>query len=234
MAKNYFQFKQFTVYQERCGLKVSTEACILGAYVKTGKAKSILDIGAGTALLSLMLAQRSQADIVAVEMDEMASQQAQENITASPWSSITLFSSTIQNFTYQSKFDIIVTNPPFFDRHVKARDTRKNQALHTDTLSFEDLLKAIKKHLSPLGKLWILLPPYPMQRFTDLAKTIKLHKEHLLFIHHSEQHPVLREIAVFSYSSATSFSAQTLYIRDQKGNYTPTFRDLLTPYYLIF
>ena len=119
MSNNYFQFKQFTIHQDKCAMKVCTDACLFGAFVaneiQDKTINHILDIGAGTGLLSLMLAQKSNAAIDAVEIDKSTYEQAEENISQSSWKEkITVYNSGIADFYSNYKYDLIISNPPFF------------------------------------------------------------------------------------------------------------------------
>jgi tRNA1Val (adenine37-N6)-methyltransferase len=165
-----FQFKQFTIHQDQCAMKVSTDACILGAWVDVAQAENILDIGAGTGLLSLMMAQRSTACIDAVELDTPAFEQAKSNIAESNWGDrVEVFLGKIQDFSSDKKYDYIVSNPPFYQNHLKSEKVQKNQAHHTETLSFEELLDSVLRLRTTSGKFAVLLPAYEAKVLEDLA-----------------------------------------------------------------
>ncbi len=162
-------------------MKVTTDACIFGALLAESsqlrQSQSILDIGAGTGLLSLMAAQNSQAKITAVSLDEEASQQAISNFAASPWADqCQLVNSAIQTFSANNtqRFDCVISNPPFFQQSFKGDDQRRNMARHTDSLSFTDLIKAISRHLANSGEAWILLPVESTPRFLETAAQERL------------------------------------------------------------
>ena len=161
MANNYFKFKQFTVFQDRCAMKVGTDGVLLGAWADCENAKTILDIGTGTGLIALMLAQRSPAHIDAIEIDQSASEQASENVTKSPWESrISVINKSLQQFTEQidKKYDLIVSNPPFFQNSLYAPDQNRTNARHNASLEYEDILDASLKLLSNNGTLSLILP----------------------------------------------------------------------------
>src|SRR5262245_3491214 len=130
MANNYFQFKQFTIHQDRCAMKVTTDSCLFGAWVASresaarsspGTRRRILDIGGGTGLLALMLAQRTNAFIDSIEIDKDAFQQAEENVKASPWSDrISLYHGDAREFSFQHKYQTIICNPPFYEKELKS------------------------------------------------------------------------------------------------------------------
>jgi tRNA1Val (adenine37-N6)-methyltransferase len=161
MANNYFKFKQFTIFQDRCAMKVGTDGVLLGAWADCENAKTILDIGTGTGLIALMLAQRSLAHIDAIEIDQSASEQASENVTKSPWESrISVLNISLQQFTEQidKKYDLIVSNPPFFQNSLYAPDQNRTNARHNASLEYEDILDASLKLLSNNGMLSLILP----------------------------------------------------------------------------
>lgn len=161
MANDYFEFKQFIIYQDRCAFKVGTDGVILGAAADVSHAFRILDIGAGTGLISLMLAQRSEALIFALEPDEESYGQLQENIDRCKWRDrIVAKNLKLQEFLSSEKFDLIVSNPPYFINSLRNPDKRKSDSRHNDNLSGNDLLKYSSDLLSPGGKLQVIMP-YP-------------------------------------------------------------------------
>jgi tRNA1Val (adenine37-N6)-methyltransferase len=162
MANNYFSFKQFTIHQDRCAFKVGTDGVLLGAYADVSSAGRILDIGTGSGLIALMLAQRCQATITAIEPDYDSFVQACLNIEKSSWSSrIKAENTSLQNFfPGAGKFDLVVTNPPFFTDSLKNPDPLKASTRHNYLLSNDDLLKGAQRLLSEDGKFQIILP-YP-------------------------------------------------------------------------
>jgi tRNA1Val (adenine37-N6)-methyltransferase len=159
MANNYFNFKQFTINQEKAAFRVGTDGVLLGAYADVRSAGRILDVGTGTGLIALMLAQRCDAEIVAIEPDHDSFLQSCENINSSRWNDrITVFESTIQEFNDIRKFDLIVTNPPYFSDSIRNPDTRKAIARHNDTLTSGDILMHSSRFLSRQGKLQLIMP----------------------------------------------------------------------------
>lgn len=159
MASNYFNFKQFTINQERSAFKVGTDGVLLGAYTDVSGAKRILDIGTGTGLIALMLAQRCDAEIVAIEPDHESFLQSCENIHNSKWADrIRVVESALQDFVDDRKFDLIVTNPPYFSDSIRNPDIRKAAARHNDTLTSDEILKGCSGLLSEAGKLQLIMP----------------------------------------------------------------------------
>jgi tRNA1Val (adenine37-N6)-methyltransferase len=241
MANTYFQFKQFRVEQDRCAMKVCTDACIQGAYTRaTETAKHLLDIGTGTGLLSLMLAQRHPHLLIdAVEIEPIALEQARQNVVNSPWASaIRLHQTDIRYFNPEHRYELIISNPPFYPAHLRSDNQRKNQAHHHDSLSFEALAAAVKRLLAAEGVCSILLPPRQAQEFSQLAEKEGLFMQHELVVQESAAHNPHRSIRFYSHSHSHSHkkspSIDRLIIRDEEGNYSSQFRQLLQPYYLHF
>ena len=159
MANNYFTFKQFTINQGKSAFKVGTDGVLLGACADVTGAGKILDIGTGTGLIALMLAQRSNAEIAAIEPDHQSFTECRENIANSPWKNrVTVFESTLQDFRSDEKYDLIVTNPPYFSGSLVSPDQRKSSARHDISLSSTDILRSLKELLSEDGHLQLILP----------------------------------------------------------------------------
>ena len=156
---SYFDFKQFRVYHDRCAMKVGTDGVLLGAWAPAENATRILDIGAGSGLISLMLAQRSEATIVGVELDEAAALQARENVEQSRFASrIEIVNADILHYTSEAKFDLIVSNPPFFNDALECPDKQRTQARHTSSLPLHLLIDAAFRLLHEGGLFSVILP----------------------------------------------------------------------------
>ena len=160
MPNPYFSFKQFTVRHDRCAMKVGTDGVLLGAWIDLNSSRRILDIGTGTGLIALMLAQRcSDARIIAVDIDSAAVEQAQENIQASPWKNrVEVLQQDICTYHPHGTFDTIVSNPPYFIDSLKCLDGQRSTARHTDTLDADRLIGKVSELLSPDGSFSIILP----------------------------------------------------------------------------
>ena len=163
----FFCFKQFAVWHDRSALRVCTEACILGAYAEVTDVTHALDIGTGTGLLALMIAQRNaKMQIDAVEIEAQNVEQAIENVIQSPFlKRISVVQAAIQNWRkpespHSSKYDLIISNPPFFDKHLLSPREERNRALHTETLSLSDLALSVARLLADTGRFFVLLPPF--------------------------------------------------------------------------
>lgn len=239
MANDYFQFKEFRVEQGNTAMKVCTDSCIFGAYVQpTTATRQVLDIGTGTGLLSLMLAQQgNQFNITALEIDEAAYLQAQQNVAASPWAPrINVLHQAVQNFVSQASptYDLIITNPPFFENHLKTKHLSQNRALHSEDLSFDELLTATDQLLAPQGTLAVLLPVYQMEVFVHKALAYGLHTHQTLRIHNHPKKLDFRMVCHFRRKAVANEEVirDELFIRNAHNEYTPEFVDLLKPYYL--
>ena len=154
MSNPYFQFKQFTVWHDKCAMKVGTDGVLLGAWTSVQGARRVLDVGTGTGLVALMLAQRSPADvkIVALEVDTAAVEQAKENVARSFWKEqIEVVQADFNQYHSSGKFDVIVSNPPYFVGSLKCPDVQRNAARHATSLTYEELLKGVAGLLAEDG-----------------------------------------------------------------------------------
>lgn len=170
MSNPYFQFKQFTVWHDKCAMKVGTDGVLLGAWTSVQNAHKILDVGTGTGLVALMLAQRSlpDADIVALEIDETAAGQARENVTRSPWKErVEVVQADFRDYQSLDKFDVIVSNPPYFVDSLECPDQQRNAARHNDSLTYEELLEGVAGLLAEDGAFTIVIP-------VDVADRVKM------------------------------------------------------------
>ena len=160
MANPYFTFKQFTIRHDRCAMKVGTDGVLLGAWTDVNHSHRTLDIGTGTGLIALMLAQRCpQALITAIDIDAEAVGQARENVQSSPWKDrVEVLLQDICTFSTDQRFDTIVSNPPYFIDSLKCPDDQRNTARHTDTLDAERLLANVARLLTDDGRFSIILP----------------------------------------------------------------------------
>jgi tRNA1Val (adenine37-N6)-methyltransferase len=235
LPNNYFQFKQFIIRQERCAMNVSTDACLLGAWVaeRIGASKNILDIGAGTGLLMLMLAQKSECPIDGIELDGPSYAQLQENITGSPWSDrLRAFEGDARTIELPQQYDLIISNPPFYDGDLNSPSAEKNLARHSSALSLEELLNLTEKHLAPRGRFAVLLPYHRSAYFEFLAREKKYYCNQKLMVRQSPAHSYFRSLLLFSKDHALTLPESTLIIKNSNGVYTGAFNELMKDYYL--
>jgi tRNA1Val (adenine37-N6)-methyltransferase len=236
MPRNqFFKFKQFTIWQDQTAMKVCTDACILGAFVDVKNTKRILDMGTGTGLLALMMAQRTKAQIEAVEIDEQTYNQAVKNVDESILKNqIKVFNKNIIDFD-SDKFDLIVSNPPFYQNSLQSPDNQVNKALHSTELSFEELAQSVNRLLDDEGKFVVLLPTFETNEFIKIAQQNNLFLHHQLTIRHDESKPIFRVISTFKKVQMLDYQVDSLLIWKENGKaYSDQFRDLLREYYLIF
>lgn len=239
MGNPYFQFKQFGIDQGNCAMKISTDAVVLGALSGRKVPTSILDIGTGTGVIALMLAQRYQdAKICALEIDKESSLQAAENVRNSPFEhQVSVIESSLQDYQdFGGKFDLIVSNPPYFPNHLLSEDPRRNQALHQGTLTFYELIVGVDKLLKEDGELWVILPERQMGEFEFAAIAQGLRVFSRVEIKDSPQKAVLRVVQAFVRNSPHEgiFSANPLVIKEDSGEFSAAYRDLLKDFMLHF
>lgn len=166
-----FRFKQFTINDDKCAMKVGTDGVLLGAWVDVENCNSILDVGTGSGLIALMLAQRTDAFIKGVEIEEKSYKQALENVKKTRFKDrIEIFHSSYQQFLSDDRFDLIISNPPFFEKSLKSPDCHRNFARHNDTLSFEILIKKSVQLLSQKGRFAVIIPVDSFMSFNQTAE----------------------------------------------------------------
>ena len=177
MPNPFFSFKQFTIRHDRCAMKVGTDGVLLGAWTDIRQARHILDIGTGTGLIALMLAQRqSEATVTAIDIDAEAVSQAHENIQESPWKErVTAVWQDIKRYRPQTLFDTIVSNPPYFIDSLKCPDNQRNTARHTDTLDMHVLLYQVSQLLTTDGHFSIVLPFEQTDALVETAERVGLY-----------------------------------------------------------
>ena len=239
MPNDYFQFQQFRIEQADCAMKVSTDACLLGAATDLTHATRLLDIGTGTGLLALMAAQRhATVRIEAVEIDEAAAAQAAANAAASPWANrIKVRAMSLAGFaaTQPAPFSHIICNPPFFRQSLRSPDAARTTARHeaADTLSFEAVAAFAAEFLVPAGRLTVLLPPPEMRAFEQVASAAGLHPATRLVLRHRPGSKPLRHITGFRRTLATGQESE-LIIRtaENDAEYSADFQALLAGFYL--
>lgn len=241
MANSYFRFKQFTIQQERCAMKVTTDACLFGAWAAAQIAKHsspahrLLDIGTGTGLLSLMIAQQTNCPIDAIEIDTGAFEQARENSKASPWHArINTIHGDIKSFRSSQDYDHIVSNPPFYENELTSQHHQKNMAHHHAGLLLMELLKVIKSALSPEGRFYLLLPYKRNAVIPGLLKNAGLQAIHIMQVKQSARHDFFRIMLCGGHEQAHAIAAhvEEMSIADDAGGYTDEFKYLLKDYYL--
>lgn len=235
MPNSYFMFKQFIVQQDRCAMKVCTDSCILGAWFaeKIPRYASILDVGSGTGLLMLMLAQKTVGPVDGIEIDLPAFTQLKENISASKWNDrMTAFPGDVRSWSFAEKYDFIIANPPFYEANLMSDSPGKNIAKHGRELNLEELIQVIERNLKPSGNFGVLLPFSRGDYFEELALRQHFYVMEKLHIRQTPDHDFFRTIIQFSLHDEGEPGIFEMSIQDEKKEYSPEFRELIKDYYL--
>lgn len=245
MPNPYFRFKQFTVYHDRCAMKVTTDSCFFGAWAAEEiqkskvKIKNLLDIGTGSGLLSLMVAQKNEVRIDAVEIDKEAATQAQENISSSPWQeSIKVHNDNILLFQSSQKFDVIICNPPFYENELQSGKTEKNIAHHSEELMISQVVEIIAQHLTGDGLFFLLYPFKRNEEINKLFEQNELYPLQSVILKQSVKHQPFRMMTMGGRIERETErerikSMETIIsIRDEHQQYTKDVVNLLSDYYL--
>ncbi|MFY0605159.1 MAG: methyltransferase [Cyclobacteriaceae bacterium] len=235
MANSYFQFKQFRIDQADVAMKVTTDACLFGAWIASLslRPQRILDIGTGTGLLSLMMAQQYiDARLTALEIESSAVAKANLNFAHSPWSSrLTLHHERLQHFNNDQKYDLIISNPPFFTNSQKARKASQNLAWHAEALNQQDLIAGIKSNLTSDGMAFVIYPASEMQLFCKEAASNQLYAHRIVDVFDRPNSSVLRTMVCFGFKQTETLK-ESIVIKTDQGEYSEQFLNLLRPYYL--
>lgn len=232
-----FNFKQFTVQQDKCAMKIGTDGVLLGAWCPVDNNPfSVLDIGAGTGILSLMLAQRSHAEqIDALEIDEDAYEQCVENFENSPWSDrLFCFHAGLDEFVDEpeDEYDLIISNPPFYSENYKTDDSQRDLARFQDALPFEELVEAADLLLSENGIFAVIIPYKEEERFIDLCAQVELFPVKVTRVKGSHTTPIVRSLLAFKRYELSVLTADELVIEISRHEYTDEYIELTKDFYL--
>lgn len=231
-----FKFKQFSIQQERSAMKIGTDSVLLGAWVSIEKnPESILDLGAGTGILSLQLAQRCHAEIIdAVELDVDAYEECVENFEASDWGDrLFCYHASVQQFAseIEDSYDLIISNPPFYSEDYKSDDKARNTARFTDSLPFNDLVIAASQLLSEKGSFALILPRKEEEEFIRLASENGLFPNRICRVKGNSTSEVKRSLITFTFEK-TETSFEELTIEISRHVYTEDYINLVKDFYL--
>ncbi|MES2428336.1 MAG: methyltransferase [Bacteroidota bacterium] len=233
-----FRFKQFNVDQTGCAMKINTDGVLLGALTEADQPKTILDIGTGTGVIALMLAQRfAGAQIDAVEIDAIAAETAKRNFEGSPFADrLQLYADGFEEYMNkhpERKYDLIVSNPPFYINSLESPGAKKNLAKHTDQYFFEVLIETVAKHLVVFGSFWVILPLETAQLVKVIAVEYGLNlKQAINVLSYPDSEPH-REILVFTLGNEKELDEWFVIYKEPKV-YSQQYREALTPFFTIF
>ena len=218
-----FNFRQFVVHDEQSTQRVGTDAMLLGAWVNPGSARKVLDIGTGCGVLALMMAQQSEAQVDAIDVDGPSILEAKQNFLNSPWNSrINAIHASLAELAAPTLpgYDLIITNPPYFSKSLKSPSARKNQARHDDSLSLTELVSTVKKMLTPLGRFALILPADQAARCIPLCLSHTLHLTRRTSVHPKPAAPAKRVLLEFSLSGSTGVNETELNMVDASGKFS--------------
>ena len=232
-----FQFKQFSVLQDRCAMKIGTDGVLLGAWTPIeNNPKSILDIGTGTGIIALMLAQRSNAkQIDALEIDENAYEQATDNFENSPWNDrLFCFHAALDEFIEEpeDEYDLIVSNPPFYSEDFRSENEQRDLARFHEAMPFEDLIEAADLLLSENGIFSVIIPYKEEERFIELCAEVELFLVKVTRVKGSYKTPIVRSLLAFKRYELAVLVADELVIEIYRHEYTDEYIELTKAFYL--
>lgn len=238
MALEAFQFKQFSVAHDRCAMKVGTDAVLLGAWATVGhRPNAILDIGAGSGILALMLAQRSAAELIdALEIDASAYEQCVANFEQSPWGDrLFCYHASLEEFTeeIEDKYDLIVSNPPFYTNPFDTQNDARNRARFEHAMPFKHLIASVEKLLSDDGQFCVIIPYNAEKTFCALAQAHGLFYHNIVYVRGEKQGEIKRCLMAFSFEKCqTNF--QEMYLEEGRHSYSAAYKSLTKEFYLKF
>ncbi|RVT79597.1 methyltransferase domain-containing protein [Flavobacterium sufflavum] len=232
-----FQFKQFSITQDRCAMKVGTDGVLLGSWTPIeNNPFSILDIGTGTGIIALMLAQRSHAEqIDALEIDEDAYEQATDNFENSPWNDrLFCFHAGLDEFVEEpeDEYDLIVSNPPFYSADYKSSNDQRDLARFQDAMPFEDLIEAAALLLSENGIFTVIIPFKEEENFLAIANESELYPLKITRVKGTPTTEIKRSLLAFSRTEINNFPIDELIIETARHQYTPEYIELTKDFYL--
>ena len=229
-----FQFKKFSVAQDKTAMKIGTDGVLLGAWIPISNESHILDIGTGTGVISLMMAQRSEVSkITAIEIEENAYKQAVDNFKQAPWSNrLQAIQTSLQDFSFNQTFDLIVSNPPYYTSTNKNESKEKALARHVDNLSFQDLLSHTSQLLKNSGKAYFIIPFQEEISFLQKANIQGLYLEKITRVKGHKDAPIKRSLLCFSKNKIEDIDASELIIEVERHQYTPEYIRLVKDFYL--
>lgn len=235
MPNNYFKFKQFTVYQDKSAMKVGTDGVLLGAWANLSDAKNVLDIGTGTGLISLMINQRLSANVIidAIDIDEDAIVQAKENIEKAGAGNINCIRQSLQSFAENCnrKYDLVISNPPYFSSSLHSPDKQRTMARHTDTLPIESLIGLSARLITDTGKFAIIYPYTGKELLISITTGAGLYVSRITDVYPTPQSEPKRILLEFS-KTETAVQHNQLIIETKRHVYSDEYIALTRDFYL--
>lgn len=233
--EHLFRFKQFTIQHQRSSMKVGTDAVLLGAWCELDGARRVLDVGTGCGVIALMVAQRTtEADIWAIDIDSASVDEARENFLHSPWSDrLQVRQEDFNNLADADGFDLIVTNPPYYNENVLPPDAVRSAARHTHSLSFDQLMRGAARLLKSDGSIALITPVEARDAVTSAATFAGLNLSRLTTVHSSEGKPPKRLLWQWCKQRCV-IQRDTLILHQKGGNPTPQYVELCQDFYLHF
>lgn len=236
MSNKPFLFKEFKIQQDKCAMKIGTDGVLLGAWASINQNPfSVLDIGSGTGVISLMLAQRSFAELIdAIEIDADAYEQCTENFENSPWNDrLFCYHASLEEFVQEidDKYDLIVSNPPFYSDDYKSENVQRDMARSQDVLPFDHLLESVSKLLSQNGVFSVIIPFKEEEVFTDLATNFKLFVNRITHVKGNPSSEIKRSLIEFSFTEV-NIKTNELIIENKRHQYTKEYINLTKDFYL--
>ncbi|MFT5215395.1 MAG: tRNA1Val (adenine37-N6)-methyltransferase [Glaciecola sp.] len=236
MSSLPFKFKQFTIDQDRCAMKIGTDAVLLGAWTSVNQEPfSVLDIGAGSGVIALILTQRSNAELIdAIEIDDDAYEQCTENFENSSWNDrLFCYHTSLKEFTeeIEDKYDLIVSNPPFYSDDYKSDNKQRDLARFEDALPFNHLLESVSNLLSKNGVFSVVLPFKEEEKFIALATKSKLLSNRILRVKGNPSSEIKRSLMQFSFTEC-EVEIGELIIETERHQYTQDYINLTKDFYL--
>ena len=238
MSEKAFQFKEFSIDQDRCAMKIGTDGVLLGAWAPLEhQPESILDIGAGTGLIALMLAQRSSALLIdALEIDEDAYEQAVDNFEQSPWGDRLFcyhaaFDEFVEEMHDEEKYELIISNPPFYAEDYTSENPSRNKARFAEALPFSELVEGVTKLLHPDGEFNTIIPYKEETNFIALAGEFGLFPKKITRVRGNETSAIKRSLLNFTFKEESA-KKNELIIEISRHNYTDDYKSLVKDFYL--
>ncbi|HON01819.1 MAG TPA: methyltransferase [Paludibacteraceae bacterium] len=235
MSHPFFQFKQFTVFHDRCAMKVGIDGVTLGAWTPVDNAKKILDIGTGTGLIALMLAQRSTAEIDALDIDKQAIEQARFNVENSAWKNrIRLFETSLQEYhsVCTTAYDVLVCNPPYFINSKKSPIVARNMARHAESLTHEELIDLSFDLLKPDGTLCVILPVEEGLQAISHALASNWYAHQMVFVFPKPAAKAKRLLIQLGKKEKITRISRLAIETEQRHEYTDEYKSLVKNFYL--